>query len=163
MKNKFEKLLVSSRYLVYIPVVALIIAAFTTFLWAIVNFFKTSQGFLSKTGDVLIVNLISVIDIFLLGVLILMIAISLYELYIRHIPDRVKMPQALLIDSLDELKTKIGKLVYMILLVAFFKQVIKHDFTTMTEMLMLAISIFFIAVSLYFVTDKNTPSHVDTK
>jgi uncharacterized membrane protein YqhA len=94
---------------------------------------------------------------FLLGVLILMIAISLYELYITHIPSKFKMPQALLIDSLDELKTKIGKLVYMILLVAFFKQIIKFNFTNMTEMLMLAVSIFFIAVSLHFVTDKRTP------
>ncbi len=161
MQNKFEKLLVSSRYLVYIPVVALILAALTTFIWSIVRFFKTSQDFLSKTGDTLIVNLITVVDMFLLGVLVLMIAISLYELYIRHIPNKVKMPQALLIDSLDELKTKIGKLVFMILLVAFFKQVIKYEFTDMTEMLMLAISIFFISVSLYFVSDKRTPSHND--
>lgn len=157
MKNKFEKFLVSSRYLVFIPVISLILAALTTFIWSIAQFFATTKDFLGKTGDILIVNLISVIDMFLLGVLILMIAISLYELYITHIPAKFKMPQALLIDSLDELKTKIGKLVYMILLVAFFKQIIKFNFTNMTEMLMLAVSIFFIAVSLHFVTDKRTP------
>jgi uncharacterized membrane protein YqhA len=128
-----------------------------------VSFFKTSQDFLSKTGDVLIVNIISVVDMFLLGVLILMIAISLYELYIAHIPGKYNMPQALLIDSLDELKTKIGKLVFMILLVAFFKQVIKYDFTSMAEMLMLAISIFFISLSLYFVADKKTTTDMMKK
>lgn len=153
--DRFEKILIATKYLVYIPVVTLVIASGVIMVWTIVNF-GLAFDFSSITEKEMLVGMISMIDAFLLAILTLMIAVSLYELYISPISEHPNVPQAFLIESLDELKNKLSKVVYMILLVLFFKQIIQYQFATIQEMVLLALGIVLIAISLYFVREPRS-------
>ena len=152
--SAFELLLIKTKYLVYIPVVSLVFAGAAIMIWTLVNF-GLGFDFGTMTEKDLLVGMISMIDAFLLAILTLMIAVSLYELYISPISEHPNVPEAFIISSLDELKVKLGKVVYMILLVTFFKQVIKYEFTSMIELGFLAGSILLISLSLYFAQDSK--------
>jgi|GEM_PF-3940928 len=152
--STFEKLLIQTKYLVYIPVVTLIIAAAVIMIWTIVNF-VLGFDIATVTEKDLLIGMISMIDAFLLAILTLMIAVSLYELYISRISEHPNVPDAFIIESLDELKVKLGKVVYMILLVTFFKQIIKFDFSNMLELFLLAGAVLLISLSLYYARDSK--------
>ncbi len=150
----FEKMLINAKYLVYIPVVTLLGASLMIMVWTIANFVLGFDIYAMTEKDMLI-GIISMIDAFLLAILTLIIAVSLYELYISRISEHKNVPQAFIIESLDELKAKLGKVVYMILLVTFFKQVIKYDFANMAELFLLAASVLLISLSLYYARDSK--------
>lgn len=152
--DQFEKLLIKTKYIVLVPVVTLVVASVVITVWTIVNF-GLGFDFASLTEKELLVGMISMIDAFLLAILTLMIAVSLYELYISPISEHANVPQAFIIESLDELKTKLGKVVYMILLVTFFKQVIQYNFQTIQEMVLLSFGILLIAGSIFLVRDPK--------
>jgi len=152
--DAFELLLIKTKYLVYIPVVALVFASFAIMIWTLVNF-GLGFDFANVTEKELLIGMISMIDAFLLAILTLMIAVSLHELYISPISEHAGVPDAFIIESLDELKEKLGKVVYMILLVTFFKQVIQYEFVNISELTLLALGILLIALSLYFVRDSK--------
>jgi uncharacterized membrane protein YqhA len=53
------------------------------------------------------------------------------------------------IDSLDDLKTRLGKVVLMILIVKFFEYVVEIEFKSAIELLYLAAGIALIGLALY--------------
>jgi uncharacterized membrane protein YqhA len=90
-----------------------------------------------------------------------MVSFSLYEMYLKK--DKKEefknCPNALVIYSLDELKKKLVNVVIMILIITFFKYAINFEYTTIFELLILSISIFFIALSVMvagYKINKNT-------
>lgn len=153
-QDRFEAGLVAMRALVYIPVVVLVIASGAISVWAVINF-GLSFDITALSEKELLIGVISMIDTFLLSILTLIIAISLYELYISPISEHKQVPQSLIISSIDELKNKLAKVVYMILVVAFFKEVIQYNFSNIFEIVLLALGILLLAMSLYFVKEKK--------
>lgn len=159
-EQRFEKALWGFRFIILIAVFSLMISSLAAFYLGVhsnieaFNEIKHSfeQGNSLKSNAV-IVYLISSIDEFLLGIILIIIAFGIYELFISKIDfnegDSLPFPKWLTFHSLDELKGVLTKVIIIILMVYFFKKVVMMDFTTPLSILYLAIGIILIAVANY--------------
>lgn len=97
-------------------------------------------------------KIIGAVDLYLIGVVLLIFSFGMYELFISDVDVSLGMKKsgALRINSLNELKNKITKVVIMVLVVNFFQRVLIMQFTNAQEMLFFAISIFALSLALYF-------------
>ena len=97
-------------------------------------------------------GIISGIDMYLIGIVLMLFSFGIYELFISKldIGRRANQEiQILEIKSLEQLKDKILKVIVMVLVVGFFKQVMQMHIETPLDLLYLAISILLIAASSY--------------
>lgn len=120
----------ASRYLALIPAVCVFLAATALILFGAAStaqmiFDVIVAGKLdSKVGKDLLLKSIELVDLFLLGTVLYVIAIGLYELFID---DTLALPRWLEIHDLDDLKDKLIGVVIVVLGVLFLGQVISWD------------------------------------
>ncbi|MEM7396401.1 MAG: YqhA family protein [Verrucomicrobiota bacterium] len=155
LERAFEGVLWNSRFIVLLAVIFGIISAFAVFgmgTWDIVvGIGKMLAGKLDGSAY-LVGVIIGAIDLYLIGVVLLIFSFGIYELFISQldIGRANKEVQILEITSLDELKNRIIKVVIMVLVVTFFKKILAMEFTTPLDMLYFALSIFAISFGVYF-------------
>ena len=99
-------------------------------------------------------GIIGAVDLYLIGVVMLIFSFGLYELFISDI-DAAKNKEGednkvLAIHSLDQLKDKISKVIVMVLVVGFFQKVGHTEYHGALDMLYFALSITAVAVGLFF-------------
>jgi uncharacterized membrane protein YqhA len=99
-----------------VPAVAMLVTAVVTFVWGCVKVWSFVELLFDDGADssVAIVRLLEVIDLFLLGTVLLILAAGMVELFITPL----RLPDWLVITSLGDLK---GKLIDVIQLVAAIK------------------------------------------
>jgi uncharacterized membrane protein YqhA len=118
----------------------------------------------AKYATKIMSGIISGIDLYLIGIVLILFSFGIYELFIskidigRHEDQEI---QILEIKSLDELKDKILKVVVMVLVVGFFKRVMEMHIETPLNLLYLAISILLISASSYLL--RTSYSKKDTQ
>lgn len=159
-EQKFEKSLWGFRFIILIAVFSLMISSLAAFYLGVhsnIEAFNEITHYLKYGGELksnaVIVYLISSIDEFLLGIIMIIIALGIYELFISKIDfiegDSLPFPKWLTFHSLDELKGVLTKVIIIILMVYFFKKVVMMDFTTPLSILYLAIGIILISIANY--------------
>ena len=120
-----KTILGSSRYLILLAVLAAFISAITLLLFGA---YETGlEIYHILTGEIpksVAATFIEIADLFLLGVVMYIIALGLYELFID---DSVPVPAWLEIHDLDDLKGKLISVVIVVLGVLFLKQVVTWD------------------------------------
>lgn len=125
-----HRLLSSSLYLIAVAVVGLILAAATLILYgaaaAVVTVVEavTDGGIGTDGVKQLTVDFLQLTDAFLLGAVLLIVAIGLYELFIE--PD-LPVPAWLKVRDLDELKGKLIGVITVLLAVTFLPHVVDWD------------------------------------
>jgi len=99
-----------------------------------------------------VAHVVEVIDGYLLATVLLIFSLGLYELFISKIDEAEDSEHSsvLAINSLDDLKARLGRVVLMILIVNFFEHAIGMDFHGPVDLLALAGGIGIIALALYF-------------
>ena len=106
----------------------------------------------------LLFKIISSIDLFLIGIVLLIFGFGVYELFISEIDiARDKFADSTLkINSLDQLKNKIIKVVIIVLIVKFFEKILKltPNFNTPQDLLLLSVSILAICLGFYLINKK---------
>ena len=97
-------------------------------------------------------DIIGSVDLFLMGVVMLIFSFGLYELFISEIDaiDSSKSSKIFEIHSLDQLKDKLAKVIVMVLVVSFFKRVIHTQYNGALELLYFSGSILALCLGLYF-------------
>lgn len=114
-----------SRYLILLAVLAAFVSALTLLIFGAyetgLEIWHILNGEMPKS---LAVTFIEIADLFLLGVVLYIIALGLYELFID---DTVPVPAWLEIHTLDDLKTKLISVVVVVIGVLFLKQVVSWD------------------------------------
>ena len=164
IEKVFETLLWNSRFVVIVAVVVSLITSFAMFYMASVDAFYL----VSHLGDYLsadligearkdfraetVTHVVEVIDGYLLATVLLIFSLGLYELFISKIEqaeDSETSSSVLAIHSLDDLKTRLGRVIIMILIVNFFEHAISMDFHGALELLALSGGIALIGVTLY--------------
>ena len=164
MSGKFEKLLWSVRYITILAVILSIIAAFTLIIlgsWdiieAVIFYNPLFDEFISNNNELLF-KIISAIDLFLIGIVLLIFGFGIYELFVSEIDfANAKFTESTLkIRDLDQLKNKIIKVVIIVLIVKFFEKVLKfsENFTTPMDILYLGLSILSICIGYYLINRK---------
>ena len=164
MSGKFEKILWSVRYITILAVILSIIAAFTLIIlgsWdiieAVIFYNPLFDESISNNNDLLF-KIISAIDLFLIGIVLLIFGFGIYELFVSEIDfANAKFTESTLkIRDLDQLKNKIIKDVISVLIVKFFEKVLKfsENFTTPMDILYLGLSILSICIGYYLINKK---------
>ena len=162
--NKFENILWSTRFVVIIAVVLSIISSISLFLiggWDIIQATIFNNPIFNENiinSNDLLFKIISSIDLFLIGIVLLIFGFGVYELFISEI-DFAKdkfADSTLKINNLDQLKNKIIKVIIIVLIVKFFEKVLKlsHNFTTPNDLLLFSISILSICIGYYLINRK---------
>ncbi|MBI3608002.1 MAG: YqhA family protein [Nitrospirae bacterium] len=167
VERLFEAALWRSRFIVILAVVSSLMSAVILFLTAtadVIGIAVRSLGYalgpphLSEEYEAfhsqIVGHIISSVDDYLLATVLLIFSLGLYELFISKIDvaqeDARHSSKILLIQNLDDLKDRLAKVVLMILIVTFFKNVIHTSFSDPLGILYLGIGILFVALALYF-------------
>ncbi len=157
----FESSLWGSRYFVMLPVIFALFGAIILFVVASMDIWEITL----KTIDVYVTHahpkqfheevvsaIIGAVDLYLIAIVMLIFSFGIYELFISKIDvaDDKQSSKILQINSLDDLKDKLAKVIVMVLVVSFFQKVLYTSYKTPLEMLFFAGSIVLLSVGLYF-------------
>lgn len=164
MENKFEKFLWNFRYITVLAVILSILSAFTLIVigsWDIIEaviFYNPLFDASISSNNELLFKLISAIDLFLIGIVLLIFGFGIYELFVSEIDfANSKFTESTLkIRDLDQLKNKIIKVIIIVLIVKFFEKVLKfsENFTTPMDILYFGLSILSICVGYHLINRK---------
>ncbi len=163
LEKTFESSLWASRFMVILAVVFGLIGAVALFVVASFDIYDTAKYVISTYVNHLhpeafhenvVGGIIGAVDLYLIGVVMLLFSFGLYELFISDI-DAAKNEEGednkiLAIHSLDQLKDKISKVIVMVLVVSFFQKVGHTEYHGALEMLYFSLSITAVAVGLFF-------------
>ncbi|MDO8446143.1 MAG: YqhA family protein [Deltaproteobacteria bacterium] len=119
-----KKLLSNSRYLVLIAVFASLITSVMAFLWGAYKTFTVLSHLVSAVGGEahgIGVELIAVMDTFLIATALYIFAVGMYELFISADLD---IPEWLAIHNLHDLKVKLSGVIILVMAVTFLEHLI---------------------------------------
>ena len=172
LERMFEKGLWSTRFMVILSVVFGLIGAVALFIVASVDVYNTASMVITTYlhhlhpehfHEDVVGGVIGAVDLYLIGVVMILFSFGLYELFISDIDiakeDETRENKILAIHSLDQLKDKISKVIVMVLVVGFFQKVGHTEYNGALEMLYFALSITSVAVGLYFLGKVGHHNH----
>lgn len=161
----FEGTLWNSRFIVLTAVIGSLLAGIAIFYMATVDVVYLLKHIVHYADaeltaearkalhDSTISHIVEVVDGYLLATVMLIFSLGLYELFVSDI-DQAHGTRAsskiLVINSLDDLKTRLAKVILMIMIVTLFEQALNMHLSTPVDLLSLGGSIALIAVALYF-------------
>jgi uncharacterized membrane protein YqhA len=173
LEKLFEALLWRSRYVVLFAVVASMASAFAIFYMATTDVVYLVQHIVHYADagmtdearkamhDTTVTHVVEVVDGYLLGTVMLIFALGMYELFVSDI-DEAKGSKAsskiLVIESLDDLKQRLAKVIIMILIVTIFELTMKVTISSPVDLLYLAGALALIGLALYL-THASDGSH----
>jgi uncharacterized membrane protein YqhA len=133
MKTILEK----SRYLAFIGIISLLVAALAAFAWGTLRTVSAVMLVIESLGaDASItIEFIEIVDSFLIATAILIFAVSLYELFIGDID----LPDWMLAHNLHDLKAKLSSMVVLVMGVKFLQKLV--DYKDAQELLHVGLSI----------------------
>jgi len=170
MEKMFESSLWATRFIVILAVVFGLIGAVILFVVASFDIYESAKYVFNtyithahpeKFHENVVTGIIGAVDLYLIGVVMLLFSFGLYELFISDIDVAKEDGQenkVLAIHSLDQLKDKISKVIVMVLVVGFFQKVAHAEYTTPLDLLYFALSITAVSVGLYFLSKVGKKS-----
>lgn len=174
LERLFEGALWRSRYIVLFAVVASMASSFAIFFLATADVVYLlqhvshyldsglSQEARSALRNDTVTHIVEVVDGYLLGAVMLIFALGMYELFVSDI-DQARNSKAaskiLLIESLDDLKNRLAKVILMILIVKLFEHALRLQIDTALQLLYLGASIALVGLALYLshAAEKHEP------
>ncbi|HQT01764.1 MAG TPA: YqhA family protein [Thiotrichales bacterium] len=170
----FEVALWRSRLVVYLAVVCSMLAAFALFYVTVVEVYYTLAHLTHYAGldDVAraelrantVAHIVGSVDGFLLAIVLLIFAFGIYELFISDIRCAAdgRSSKVLIIESLDDLKSRLASVILMILVVIFFEHAIHFQPNGIMDLLYFAVAISLISLALYLLHKSHEhPDHGD--
>ena len=173
LETIFEGSLWNSRFVIITAVIGSLLSGFAIFYMATVDVFNlflhalhyADSNLTDEARKVLhdstVTHIVEVVDGYLLATVMLIFSLGMYELFISDI-DQAHGSKAsskiLVIGSLDDLKSRLAKVILMILIVTLFQEAINMKLTTPLDLVYLGASIALIALALYF-SHAAEPGH----
>jgi uncharacterized membrane protein YqhA len=171
LERLFERFLWASRLLTLIAVLASLVLALVMFYIAtvdVVGLAKDVTHYAALADEVrrhthasIVAHVAEIVDGYLFATILIIFALGLYELFISKI-DAIEnsdvAPRVLLIRTLDDLKERLAKVVFLILIVRYFQYALESEVGSPLDLLYLAVGIALVAVSLYLTQGKHGPS-----
>jgi uncharacterized membrane protein YqhA len=173
IERLFESVLWNSRFVVLIAVLASLASSFAVFfLTAVDVIFLVSHvgaywqapdctAALVQQTDVVcrarlrestVTHVVEVVDGFLLATVLLIFALGLYELFISDIDEAIgsrASSRILIVSSLDDLKSRLAKVILMILIVKLFEKALQLPIKEALDLLYLGGAIALVGLALY--------------
>ncbi|TNC96943.1 MAG: hypothetical protein FD121_915 [Gallionellaceae bacterium] len=163
-ESLFEGALWNSRFVILAAVIGSLLAGFAIFYMAtvdVVNLFQHSLHYADSSlteearkalHDSIVSHIVEVVDGYLLATVMLIFSLGLYELFISDIDQAHGSKAAskiLVINNLDDLKSKLAKVILMIMIVTLFEEAITMHMTTPLDLVYFGAAIALIALALY--------------
>jgi len=164
LERIFESILWDSRLIVIVAVITSLITSLAMFYIATADaYFMVShlgeyvssdltQEARTALRSTTVTHVVEIVDGYLLATILLIFSLGLYELFIGKIEkaeQSATSSSVLLIESLDDLKSRLAKVILMILIVKFFEHAIAMKFVVAIDLLYLAGGIALIGLALY--------------
>jgi len=124
-----RRILASSRYIVFVAVVAALLASVALILYEAIVIAEvifnaaTQGGFLPQPSKALAVGLIEALDVFLIAIVALIIGLGLHTLFVD---DTLPLPRWLKIDTLEDLKRHLVSIIIAVLAVLFLREAVER-------------------------------------
>jgi uncharacterized membrane protein YqhA len=119
-----KQLLQRGGLVVIIPVITLFLGAILSGLYGafmaldtVVKFFTNPEY---RETTTLILKFFAFIDVFLLSMVLYIFSLGLYELFVG----KLNVPEALRIESVDELKAKLASVIVLFVAIAYVKELV---------------------------------------
>lgn len=174
VEKMFEGSMWNSRFVIIFAVLGSLFAGFAIFYLATVDVVSLVQHSLHYASlddearkvlhDSIVSHIVEVVDGYLLGTVMLIFSLGLYELFISDI-DQAHGTKAsskiLVINSLDDLKSRLAKVILMIMIVTLFEESLHMKLTAPIDLLYLAASIALVGLALYLThaADAGSKGH----
>ena len=160
-EQRFERWLWRVRLIAIVPVVMSLVSTAASFVLGTGEIFKALHkifsGQIEPKGEAkLLAELVSGVDLYLIGIALLIFGYGVYELLISDIEAARGSDQnsggLLDIRSLDGLKEKLVKVIIVALIVAAFKAMLSFQIKDGSSLAYFCISVLLLAISGYLVT-----------
>lgn len=160
----FEGALWNSRFVIFSAVIGSLLAGFAIFYMATVDVVylvmhalhyadpEMAEEARKALHDSTVTHIVEVVDGYLLATVMLIFSLGLYELFISDIDQAhgsKSSSKILVINNLDDLKSRLAKVILMILIVTLFEQALNMKLSTPLDLVYLGASIALIALALY--------------
>ena len=151
LRGASERVLEGARFAVLVPVVTLLLAAFVAFVYGVAYFVDSIRLIIDHPFPIAknIGLFIVIVDLFLVGVTLLIAAIGLFELFLA--PDtpqdgRRILPAWLVIRDLNDLKARVISMIVLVSAVSFTDLVV--DFRAGRDILYLGVGVSLVILAL---------------
>jgi uncharacterized membrane protein YqhA len=168
IERLFEGAIWNSRLVIVVAVVASLVVS-------LVLFYLATADVVFLVGDVshyaglelaprdrlrakIVAHAAAIIDSYLFATIMIIFALGLYELFIARLEGVERdsfASRLLLINSLDDLKDRLAKVVFLILIVRYFEFALQSDIGSALDLLYLAVGIALVALSLYLTSRSH--------
>ena len=163
-KRAFENALWNTRWVVLFAVITSVLAGLDLFVVLGLESFRVVVGLAHSANPTIaidqreallrqgILRMISLIDGYLLGAFMFIFGFGMYELFLADLQEGRSSPASgriLQIKSLEDLKTRLGRVILIILIVETFKDVYAVKAQSALDLLYIAAAIALIALALY--------------
>ncbi|MFZ5522635.1 MAG: YqhA family protein [Pseudomonadota bacterium] len=164
LEKLFEGTLWNSRFVIIAAVVGSLLAGFAIFYMAtvdVVYLFEHALHYADSSlteearkslHDSTVSHIVEVVDGYLLAIVMLIFSLGLYELFISDIDQAhgsKSSSKILVINNLDDLKSRLAKVILMILIVTLFEEALNMKLSTPLDLVYLGASIALISLALY--------------
>lgn len=156
VENIFETIIWNFRLLVLVPVIFSLLSSVQFFAigtWDIWAGLRLEFDPADPEGEIttnIVSYVIGGIDYYLIGIVLLIFAFGIYELFISKIDVRFEHEVTILqSESLEELKSKLVKVIVVALIVNLFKKMLGLDISEVSDVIYIALAILLISVSNY--------------
>ncbi|KAL1224719.1 hypothetical protein V5N11_027881 [Cardamine amara subsp. amara] len=180
-KNRFEaleegieKVIYQCRFMALLGTLGSLLGSVICFIKGCMYVVDSFIAYSVNRGQVILL-LVEAIDIYLLGTVMLVFGMGLYELFISNLDTSESIshdfaskrsnlfgmfvlkerPQWLEVKSVSELKTKLGHVIVMLLLIGLFDKSRKIAINSVTDLLCISVSIFFSSACLFLLSRLN--------
>ncbi|MDR2292109.1 MAG: YqhA family protein [Prevotellaceae bacterium] len=155
-----EAILYGSRFVTFLAVLGSLTASVVLFILSTIRVinglifsFDAIKSLDPQNIEKIIAIFVSSIDGYLFSTVLLIFGMGIYELFINKIDivnkGKDSRPNWLMIGSIDDLKSSLGKVILMILIVSFFEHSLDIHYKNISDLLFLGIGILLIAVALF--------------
>ncbi len=118
MRRLFDQ----AKYMAIIGVISLLLAAVAAFGWGAMKTVSVIVNIVASYGQdpKIAVELIKLVDTFLIATALFIFSASMYELFIN----KLTLPGWMLAHNLDELKSKLGSVIVLVMAVKFLERLV---------------------------------------
>ncbi|KAK3134537.1 hypothetical protein QOZ80_6AG0550460 [Eleusine coracana subsp. coracana] len=166
-EERVEKFIYACRFMTFLAIGGSLLGSIPCFLKGCVYVMDAFIEYYLHGGTKVTLMLVEAIDMFLVGTVMFVFGTGLYELFISNtdnsygsnlfglfkLPER---PKWLVMESVNDLKTKLGHVIVMCLLVGIFDKGWRVTVTSCTDLLCFAASIFLSSACLYLLSRLHT-------
>ncbi|WP_036479684.1 YqhA family protein [Myxosarcina sp. GI1] len=165
----FEAFIWNVRFFIVVPVVFSLLSSLrlivigTLDIWAALTLAFDIQDPEGEATVQIVAYIIGGIDYYLIGIVLLIFAFGIYELFISEIEIKHNDDSNILqSETLEELKGKLVNVIVVALIVSLFKQMLSLEIRQTSDVIYMALAILLISISQYLL-NLNHPSSSKSK